>query len=440
MSHKLLLADDSITIQRVIELTFADEDVNVAAVGDGQQAIDRIEADPPDIILADVGMPKRDGYDVAAYVKSRPALAHIPVVLLTGAFEPVDQARATAVGCDGVLAKPFEPHMVISRVKQLLKGAGGTASPRPSPAAPAAPQTAAPAPVAPDVRVSEPQPAPTPAPVVDTISLLTSSEPGSKSRAVDTQVSLDDYFDQLDAAFSNLDASQRAGAAPDQPAPTPAAGTTDDLDWAPKRPPSAPEVEKPSGLTRTPGAGPNEFEWIAKQAAEVSGAADLDFSGLTDVSPKPVASAASPAPPVRVSEPAATTVAHQPAAVAQIPSTPSRPVVSPVESSPKPTVTFDEPSFASAEIPRPVVSVPMADAFVALLAAEQGETLTIPGMFAPLGAAGPVAITDELVDRVSERVLSRLNDAVVRDTVSRVAERLVRDEIDRIKRTGRFSD
>ena len=436
MSHKLLLADDSITIQRVIELTFADEDVNVAAVGDGQQAIDRIEADPPDIILADVGMPKRDGYDVAAYVKSRPTLAHIPVVLLTGAFEPVDQARATAVGCDGVLAKPFEPHMVISRVKQLLKGAAGTASPRPSPAPP---QTAVPTPVAPDVRVAEPQPAP----VVDPGSVLTPSEPGSKSRAVDTQVSLDDYFDQLDVAFSNLDAPQRAGAAPAPPAPTSAASRADAVDWAPARPAGAPEVEKPSGLTRTPGAGPNEFEWIAKHAAEVSGAADLDFSGLTDVAPRPVELAASPAPPVRVSEPAAPAVAHQPTAVAQAPSTPARPVAPPVESSPKPKLTFDEPSVPVAELPRPVVSVPMADAFVALLAAEQGETLTIPGMFAP-AAAGPVAITDELVERVSERVLSRLNDAVVRetvkDTVSRVAERLVRDEIDRIKRTGRFGE
>ncbi len=436
MSHKLLLADDSITIQRVIELTFADEDVNVAAVGDGQQAIDRIEADPPDIILADVGMPKRDGYDVAAYVKSRPTLAHIPVVLLTGAFEPVDQARATAVGCDGVLAKPFEPHMVISRVKQLLKAAGGTASPRPSPAPP---QTAVQTPVAPDVRVSEPQPAP--APVVDPVSVLTSSEPGSKSRVVDAQVSLDDYFDQLDVAFSNLDASQRAGAAPAPPAPPPAASTPEAVDWAPARPAGAAEVEKPSGLTRTPGAGPNEFEWIAKHAAEVSGAADLDFSGLTDVAPRPVEVAASPAPPVRASEPAAPAVAHQPTAVAQAPSTPARPVASPA---PKPKLTFDEPSVPVADTPRPIVSVPMADAFVALLAAEQGETLTIPGMFSPPAAAGPVAITDELVDRVSERVLSRLNDAVVRetvkDTVSRVAERLVRDEIDRIKRIGRLSD
>src|SRR5712671_5509130 len=120
MTHRLLLADDSVTIQRVIELTFADEDIDVITVGDGQQAIDRLDADPPDIVLADVDMPKRDGYEVAAYVKSRPKLAHIPVVLLTGAFEPIDQARADAAGSSDVLAKPFEPQMVINRVKDLL--------------------------------------------------------------------------------------------------------------------------------------------------------------------------------------------------------------------------------------------------------------------------------------------------------------------------------
>jgi CheY-like chemotaxis protein len=122
MPHKLLLADDSVTIQRVIELTFADEDVQVIAVGNGQQAIDRAQRDRPDIVLADVGMPERDGYEVAAFIKGNPTLAHVPVVLLTGAFEPIDETRARAVGCDGVLVKPFEPQMVISRVKDLLAG------------------------------------------------------------------------------------------------------------------------------------------------------------------------------------------------------------------------------------------------------------------------------------------------------------------------------
>jgi CheY-like chemotaxis protein len=122
VTPKLLLADDSVTIQRVIELTFADEDVQVLAVGDGRQAIERVQSERPDIVLADVGMPERDGYEVAAFIKADPTLSHIPVLLLTGAFEPIDEVKARAVGCDGVLVKPFEPQMVISRVRDLLAG------------------------------------------------------------------------------------------------------------------------------------------------------------------------------------------------------------------------------------------------------------------------------------------------------------------------------
>ena len=120
MPQTLLLADDSVTIQRVIELTFADEAINVVAVSDGDQAIARIEADPPDIVLVDIGMPGRTGYEVAQHIKQSPRLKHIPVLLLAGAFEPIDQAKAVAAGCDGVLAKPFEPQLVIARVKELL--------------------------------------------------------------------------------------------------------------------------------------------------------------------------------------------------------------------------------------------------------------------------------------------------------------------------------
>src|SRR5260370_19968152 len=68
----------------------------------------------------EVGRRGGTGYEVARHIKETPRLAHIPVVLLTGAFEPVDQAKAAATGCDGVLAKPFEPQLVIGRVKELL--------------------------------------------------------------------------------------------------------------------------------------------------------------------------------------------------------------------------------------------------------------------------------------------------------------------------------
>ena len=120
MSYKLLLADDSVTIQRVIALTFADEDVQVIAVGDGEQAIAHVQTDRPDIVLADVGMPKRSGYDVAAFIKNDAALSHIPVLLLAGAFERIDEERVRQAGCDGVLVKPFEPRHVVARVRELL--------------------------------------------------------------------------------------------------------------------------------------------------------------------------------------------------------------------------------------------------------------------------------------------------------------------------------
>jgi CheY-like chemotaxis protein len=74
-------------------------------------------------------MPGRNGYEVAEYIKTTPGLAHIPVLLLTGAFEPIDQLRADKIGCDGILAKPFEPQLVIARVKELLNRSAPPASP-----------------------------------------------------------------------------------------------------------------------------------------------------------------------------------------------------------------------------------------------------------------------------------------------------------------------
>ena len=121
MAYTLLLADDSTTIQRIVELTFASEDIDVVAFSDGDHAIAALDRTVPDIVLADVGMPGRSGYEVASYIKNSPPLAHIPVLLLTGAFEPVDQAKALEAGCDGILIKPFEPQFVISRVKELLR-------------------------------------------------------------------------------------------------------------------------------------------------------------------------------------------------------------------------------------------------------------------------------------------------------------------------------
>lgn len=119
--RKLLLADDSATIQKVIDLTFADEGVRVVAVGNGQEAIDKLLEVEPDIVLADVFMPSPNGYEVCEYVKNNERLKHIPVVLLVGSFEPFDEAEARRVGADDILTKPFQSiRRLIDRVGALV--------------------------------------------------------------------------------------------------------------------------------------------------------------------------------------------------------------------------------------------------------------------------------------------------------------------------------
>jgi CheY-like chemotaxis protein len=305
MAHKLLLADDSVTIQRVIELTFADEDVKVAVVGDGKQAIERIVGDRPDIVLADIGMPERDGYEVAAFVKNDPRFASIPVILLTGAFEPLDEDRARKVGCDGVLVKPFEPQVVINRVKELLAGR------RPVP--PAAIGTAAAEARDRVIDKLDASLAPPPAPAV----------------APKSGDALEDYFDRLDAAFANMGA-----------------------------PPGASRVEE-------------RHEDLSAGIAELQQA-----------------------------PPQATPPGQDPMTTWD------------------PELTADE---------GPARQPHLANAFAALLAAEEGDTS------AAFPAFGVPVVSEAMIEDIVGRVIARLGDSVVRQTVTEVAERLVRQEIERIK-------
>jgi CheY-like chemotaxis protein len=339
MSHTLLLADASVTIQRVIELTFSDEDVRVVAVGDGQQAIDRLSADPPDIVLADIGMSKRNGYDVAAFVKGQPALAGIPVLLLTGAFEKLDDAQVKASGADGVLVKPFEPSAVIGRVKELL-GLGPGKPPAPPQSTRLVTEAGAPARPAPAPETTLPVSAAPPAAPANWNDLREETGLGPEAPSVESG-GTDGYFDSLDAAFDHLDARLSGSETPEA---------------MPRTVAPAPEVPPAS-------AGP------ARPVAPVA-------SG--DV--------ASEAPPP---------------AVASAP----EPVV------PAPIAFASPPS--------------MADAFAALLEAEQGQRV------------GPLEITEELVDRVAERVAAKLVAGQFTDEVRTIAretaERLVREEILRVR-------
>ena len=142
---KILVADDNSNIQKMVGLALKDQGIDVIAVGNGEAAVRKISELRPDLVLADVFMPVRNGYEVCEYVKTDTTLTHIPVILLVGAFDPLDEQEAQRVGADGVLKKPFvPPDPLISMVKSALARAVSAAAAAPPPAAPA-PAAAAPA-------------------------------------------------------------------------------------------------------------------------------------------------------------------------------------------------------------------------------------------------------------------------------------------------------
>lgn len=119
--RKLLLADDSETVQKVVNLTFELEGIEVVTFGDGDSAMSQFSAVAPDVVLADVHMPGLDGYQICHNIKTNEATKNTPVILLVGSFEPFDEQRAMQVGADDYLTKPFQSiRQLVSKVNELL--------------------------------------------------------------------------------------------------------------------------------------------------------------------------------------------------------------------------------------------------------------------------------------------------------------------------------
>jgi CheY-like chemotaxis protein len=117
----ILVADDNSNIQKMVALAFKSEGIDVVAVGNGEACVRKAAEITPDLVLADIFMPVRNGYEVCEFLKQSPKLSHIPVVLLAGAFDPFDEREAQRVGADGVLKKPFvPPDPLVALVKELL--------------------------------------------------------------------------------------------------------------------------------------------------------------------------------------------------------------------------------------------------------------------------------------------------------------------------------
>jgi CheY-like chemotaxis protein len=120
---RILLADDSPHAQRMGERILREEGFEVVTVTDGHTALMRMADVDPDVVFADVSLPRKSGYDICRDIKQRPRHKHVRVILTAGLLETFDDTEAAAVQCDGILKKPFEASVVIETLKPLVEAA-----------------------------------------------------------------------------------------------------------------------------------------------------------------------------------------------------------------------------------------------------------------------------------------------------------------------------
>ena len=393
MGGMVLLADDSITIQKVVELTFAETEHKVVAVGSGRELFQRLPEVKPDVVLCDVVMPDMNGYEVCQTLKSDPATLHIPVVLLTGTFEPFDRDRAMAAGCDAIVTKPFEARELINAVEDLIKRA----------------QTLAATPA--DSGIVDHG-------IPEGVPALDFTGPGFEKLAPPPVPPATIPEDGIDLTASALGKSN-----PPAPRPVP------------------PELREPA-----PPAEPPAFEFSAEPTpvfGEPSGVKATPPAAFAPPPPEPVSAATSEAEPPEPQPvpPVVETRAKLEAAPPFAP--PEHPIPHPPEKAMDegPTQRFlVQPTMPTGEAPAPPVSRPGAPAFDAgAIPEEMVERIAIravelmpPAPAAPPAAAGPGALTDEQVDRIARRVVEMAAPQLERiawEVIPDMAEMLVRKRI-----------
>jgi CheY-like chemotaxis protein len=120
---RILLADDSPHAQRIGECILREEGFEVVTVTDGDTALVRLTDVDPDVVLASVLLPRRNGYEICRYVKEHVRQRHTRVVLTAGALDPLDEEEARKVQADGSLRKPFEATLLLQTLKPLVEAA-----------------------------------------------------------------------------------------------------------------------------------------------------------------------------------------------------------------------------------------------------------------------------------------------------------------------------
>jgi len=477
MPRTLLLADDSVTIQKVVGISFANEDVVLLTVDNGDDAIARAREARPDVILADVVMPGKNGYEVCQAIKSDPALAHIPVLLLTGTFEAFDEQRAARAGADGHITKPFEAQALVDKVNALL--ARGSAAPAAA-AEPARLDAGAGRPA----RAATPAPPAPPAPHAPHVSHtadtaydffdeedVTAPRSGSASRDEATTLVVPPVAapDPVDEGFSFDDPVPAAPAAPRPPAHRPAspvhaarapagergatpadgdalafddvfergareesslfADALDDLDGAPTGPAHAPTriLGEASGGTGIDAASPGATRFGAP--APAAGPAPLDAldeleleaaGGTGDFGEEPFEPAGARDYDVSSSDLGAP--------LAQAPPLPAQPPRAPAPAAP--WSAHEEPS-----APWPAEPEPVAPARASSAVPAAREAAPAPSREPAAPAATPLAAA-AAAPALGREELRDMLEKMAWEAFGPLTERLVRDAVERIERVA----
>ena len=132
MARKILVADDSVVIQKSIGITFAQEDFQVTFVGNGEEAVQRASELKPDLILADTSMPKLAGTELCKKLRQNPDLRKTPILLLSNAQENFNPAQLKTAGANDFIQKPFESNQLLEKVKNLFTAQAGAPETSPS--------------------------------------------------------------------------------------------------------------------------------------------------------------------------------------------------------------------------------------------------------------------------------------------------------------------
>lgn len=406
MTKTILLADDSVTIQKVIELTFMDQDWDVIAVSTGDEAVEKLEESQPDLVIADVHMPGANGYEVARRSKDR--YPGVPVLLLVGTFEPFDEEEMASSGADSHLKKPFDSQELLQLVERLMESAEEASAPAAAPQPEPATAEPAPGPKA----VPEPPPAQAPeseAPLPETpLSEVSASEP----------------------QVTDAPAARDVEPATAEPSPIQAPPPSE---TAPPPPPTGPETVRLDSL-QTPEAG--EAEVLAtpteSESPEFEGQEDviwgnLDLEAVEEEEAPRSTEVEAPADatplserdaglevesePFRLTEPEAEELSLEPEPEAETPP--------PVPSEPAPSAASAPPA-AEPSGPREVSHEPEAPA----------EPAT--------AAAAATGLSDQDVERIARRVAELVGEKAVKDVAWEVipdlAEVLIKDRIDELER------